>query len=99
MRKGSFYIPKVMANVIWAASRNSTVVNWGLKHHCTTHNRTVDINHLQSCALLDSVPEIKAFVERLKKESVYEWEELQLAKAIMCFTHMQLLINNLTTSG
>jgi len=93
------YIPQLLSQSIWATTRGSTVVNWSLGHFGTLHNEEVDLDHLETCAGLQSVGFIKSCNARLKIEAIQNWSRTDSGEAIWAYTLMQIKINDLTNSG
>ena len=42
-RKLPLYIPKIMADLIWATTKDSTSVHFGFGHKCHKHNKLFDL--------------------------------------------------------
>ncbi len=43
------YIPKVLNDMIWATTKNSTSVRFGFGHLCHKHKRMFTLEHLKEC--------------------------------------------------
>jgi len=46
------YIPKALAETIWAVSRGSTTVHYRQQHYCAEHKVMVDRSHIRTCTLI-----------------------------------------------
>ena len=55
-----------MGRAVWAATRNSTVVNWGLGHYCNVHQTEVTLEHTGDCAGVQNLALIKGYCNKLR---------------------------------
>ena len=43
------YIPKVLSDLIWATTKDSTSIRFGFGHLCHKHKKMFNLDHLQEC--------------------------------------------------
>ena len=58
-RKLPLYIPRIMADLIWATTKNSTSVLFGFGNKRHKHYRLSDLEHITKCDLLSGCPDIQ----------------------------------------
>ena len=66
-RKLPLYIPRIMADLIWATTKNSNSVHFGFGHKCHKHDRLFDLEHIANCDLLKGCPDIEKYATMIKK--------------------------------
>ena len=44
------YIPRMLANMMWATTKDSTCMSFGLGHRCAKHNTILNLDHLITCS-------------------------------------------------
>ena len=75
-RKSSqFTSPKALANMIWATTKDSTCVSFGMGHRCMKHNQIFTLQHLASCSEIQGCQNITRFAKRIKEQHILDWEE------------------------
>ena len=78
------YIPKIMADLIWATTKDSTSVHFGFGHRCHLHGRLFDLEHIRTCSLLTGCPDIARYAKMIKEgENIRLWDREVLADAII----------------
>ena len=91
------YIPKILADVMWASTNNGTTTRFGMGHQCHKHGCVFDIEHVQSCSEIQGCPDIGKYARMLKYESnIRLWEEHDLLEAVKQYTQLALQLANLT---
>jgi hypothetical protein len=66
-RKLPLYIPRIMADLIWATTKDSTSVHFGFGHKCHKHGKLFDLQHIGTCNLLSGCPDIAKYAEMIKR--------------------------------
>ena len=66
-RKLPLYIPKIMADLIWATTKDSTSVHFGFGHKCHKHGRLFDLEHIGTCDQLSGCPDIAKYAKMIKE--------------------------------
>ena len=66
-RKLPLYIPKIMADLIWATTKNSTSIHFGFGHKCHKHDRLFDLEHIGTCDQLSGCPDIAKYTRMIKE--------------------------------
>ena len=61
------YIPRIMADLIWATTKNSTSVHFGFGHKCHKHDRLFDLEHIGTCDQLSGCPDIAKYAKMIKE--------------------------------
>ena len=90
-RKLPLYIPRIMADLIWATTKNSTSVHFGFGHKCHKHDRLFDLEHIANCDLLSGCPDIAKYVKMIKEGgNIRLWDQEVLADAIIQYTQLAL---------
>ena len=81
------YIPKIMADLIWATTKDSMSVHFGFGHKCHKHGKLFDLQHIGTCNLLSGCPDIARYAEMIKKgDNIRDWDQKVLADAIIQYT-------------
>ena len=62
-RKLPLYIPKIMADLIWATTKDSTSVHFGFGHRCHKHGRLFNLEHIRTCNELSGCPDIAKYAQ------------------------------------
>lgn len=89
------YIPRLLANQMWAATRNSTSVHFGTGHRCIKHNKQFDLAHLQKCNLISGCEKVKEVAASIKASNLREWGQIDLTEAVVLFKSFSLQISQL----
>jgi hypothetical protein len=85
------YIPKVLSDIIWATTQNSTSVRFGFGHLCHKHKRMFTLDHLKECELIKDCPDISKYAERIRKgENIRTWEEKDILDAVAQFSSLAM---------
>lgn len=87
-----YYIPKIMVETMWAATRGRTVVQYGMREHCTLHNATCDEAHITECELFRGVPNVWRHTQAIKDNNLRDWEPAQLLTAVAEYTSLALRV-------
>lgn len=95
IRRRNLYVPKLLADMMWAVTRNSTTLHYGTHHRCLRHNRYFDLAHLKECDLLHNCEGIDGIANHIKNENIRTWKEVELAEAITKFASIHLQLNKL----
>ena len=66
-RKLPLYIPKIMADLIWATTKDSTSVHFGFGHKCHKHGKLFDLQHIGTCNLISGCTDIARYAEMIKR--------------------------------
>ena len=86
-RKLPLYIPRILADLIWATTKNSTSVHFGFGHNCHKHDKLFDLEHIADCDLLSGCPNISEYAKMIKEGgNVRLWDQKVLADAIIQYT-------------
>ena len=94
------YIPRIMADLMWATTKNSTSMHFGLGHRCHKHGRMFDLEHLATCSEIQGCPDIARYAQRLKQgENIRLWPREELADAVLQYTQLALQLANLTATS
>ena len=96
-RKLPLYIPKIMADLIWATTKDSTSVHFGFGHKCHKHGKLFNLQHIDTSNALSGCPDIAKYAEMIKRgENIRQWNQEVLADAIIQYTQLALQRANLT---
>ena len=93
MKKKSppLYIPKILADLMLATTRNSTQMHFGFGHMCQKHRKLFDLEHLRTCDQIEGCPDIERFAKRIKEgENIRDWEEEELLQCIAQYTSLAM---------
>ena len=66
-RKLPLYILKIMADLMWATTKDSTCVHFGFGQKCLKHGKLFDLQHIGTCNLLSGCTDIAKYAEMLKR--------------------------------
>ena len=82
-KKVPIYIPKILQDIIWASTKNSTCVQFGFGHMFQKHRTMFDLKHVQECDLIQGCPDIAHFAKKIKEEgNIRLWKEEEILKAV-----------------
>jgi hypothetical protein len=70
------YIPRILADIMWASTKDSTCVSFGLGHRCMKHNTVFNLDHLASCSEIQGCQNIARFAKKIKDQHILEWDEV-----------------------
>ena len=95
-RKLPLYIPRIMSDLMWATTKDSTSIHFGFGHRCHKHGRMFDLKHIQNCSEIKDCRDIAKFAQMLKGDgNIRQWDQEVLADAILQYTHLALQLANL----
>ena len=98
-RKLPLFIPKIMADLMWATTKDSTSVHFGFGHRCHEHGKLFDLEHIGTCALLIGCPNIAEYARLIKEGgNIRQWDQEVLSYAIFQYTQLALQQANLTAT-
>ena len=96
-RKLPLYIPRIMSDLMWATTKDSTSIHFGFGHRCHKHGRLFDVEHIQSCSEIEGCRDIAKYAQMLKGDTnIRLWKQEVLADAILQYTHLAVQLANLT---
>ena len=99
-RKLPLYIPRIMSDLMWATTKDSTSVHFGFGHRCHKHGRMFNLEHIQTCSEIKDCRDIAKFAQMLKGDvNIRQWDQEVLADAILQYTQLALQLANLTAKG
>ena len=52
------YIPRIMTDLMWATTKNSTSIHFGFGHKCHKHGRLFDLEHVRTCSEITGCSDI-----------------------------------------
>ena len=82
-RKLHLYIPRIMADLMWATTKDSTSVHFGFGHRCHKHGKLFDLEHIGTCNALTGCPDIAKYARLIKEGgNIRQWDQEVLADAI-----------------
>ena len=98
-RKLPLYIPKIMADLMWATTKDSTSMHFGFGHRCHKHGKLFDLEHIGTCNVLTGCPDIAKYARLIKEGgNIRQWDQEVLADAIVQYTQLALQLANLTAT-
>ena len=96
----SIYIPKILQDIIWATTKNSTCVRFGFGHMCHKHKKMFDLEHVKECDLIEGVPDIEKFALKIKQEgNIRLWKEEDILAAVSQYSSLAMQLQKLTESN
>ena len=97
-RKLPLYIPRIMSDLMWATTKDSTSIHFGFGHRCHKHGRLFDVEHIQNCSEIQDCRDIAKYAQMLKGDTnIRLWKQEVLADAILQNTHFAVQLANLTS--
>ena len=88
-RKLPLYIPRIMTDLMWATTKNSTSIHFGFGHKCHKHGRLFDLEHVRTCSELTGCPDIGKYAQMLKGDTnIRLWNQEVLADCILQYTQL-----------
>ena len=96
-RKLPLYIPRIMSDLMWATTKDSTSIHFGFGHKCHKHGRLFDLEHVRTCSELTGCPDISKYAQMLKGDTnIRLWNQEVLADVILQYTQLAVQLANLT---
>ena len=96
-RKLPLYIPRIMTDLMWATTKDSTSIHFGFGHKCHKHGRLFDLEHVRTCSELSGYPDIGKYAPMLMGDTkIRLWKQEVLADCILQYTQLAVQLANLT---
>ena len=90
-RKLPLYIPRIMADLIWATTKDSTSVHFGFGHKCHKHGCLFNLEHIRNCSEITGCTDIARYAKMIKEGgNIRLWDQEVLADAIIQYTQLAL---------
>ena len=90
-RKLPLYIPRIMTDLMWATTKDSTSINFGFGHRCHKHGRLIDLEHVRTCSEITGFSDIGKYAQKLKGDTnIRHWDQGVLADAILQYTQFSV---------
>ena len=83
--KEAIYIPKSIAEQIWAASINKTEIRYSRENICMKCNQTLSTEHARRCELFADIQYPENFIDQLKKKNIREWDKKEISEGLEAF--------------
>ena len=91
------YIPRIMTDLMWATTKDSTSIHFVFGHKCHKHGRLFDLEHVRTCSELTGCPDIGKYAQMLKGDTnIRLCKQEVLADAILQYTQLAVQLANLT---
>ena len=74
---------------MWASTKDSTCVSFGLGHRCLKHNTVFNLDHLASCSEIQGCQNIARYAKMIEDKHILEWDEEERTKAILEYTYLK----------
>ena len=93
-RKLPLYIPRIMTDLMWATTKDSTSIHFGFGHKSHKHSRLFDLEHVRTCSEITGCQDIGKYAQMLKGDTqmlkgdtnIRLWNQEVLADAILQYT-------------
>ena len=95
-KRRPIYIPRLLANMMWATTKDSTCVSFGLGHRCLKHDTIFNLEHLAICSEIQGCQNIERYAKRIKEQHILDWDEEERLNAILEYTSLTVQMQNLT---
>jgi len=83
-RKLPLYIPRIMSDLMWATTKDSTSVHFGFGHRCHKHGKNFDLEHVRTCNMLEGCRDIDKYARMIKEGgNIRAWDQEVLADCIL----------------
>ena len=82
------YIPRILTDIMWASTKDSTCVYFDLGHRCLKHNTVFNLDHLASCSKIQGCQNIARYAQKIKDKYILEWDEEERTNAILEYTYL-----------
>ena len=79
------YIPKNIAEQIWATSVNKTEIRYSRENICTGCNQTLSTEHIKRCTLFTDILYPDNFIHQLKRKNIREWDKREMSEGLEAF--------------
>ena len=86
-RKLPLYIPRIMSDLMWATTKDSTSVHFGFGHRCHKHGKMFDLEHVRTCNAITGCKDIDKYAKMIKEGgNIRTWDQEVLADCILQYT-------------
>jgi len=93
------YIPRIMSDLMWATTKDSTSVHFGFGHRCHKHGRMFDLEHVRTCNAITGCTDIDKYARMIKEGgNIRTWDQEVLADCILQYTQLAVQLANLTAT-
>ncbi|MFN9907695.1 MAG: hypothetical protein ACK56F_16480, partial [bacterium] len=82
-KRRPMYIPKLLADMMWATTKDSTCVSFGMGHRCMKHNQTFNLDHITTCSEIQGCKNIAKYAKMIKEKHILDWQEEDRQQAIL----------------
>ena len=82
--------------MMWATTKDSTCVSFGMGHRCMKHNQIFTLDHLATCSEIQGCRNIAKYAELIKKQHILDWEAEEREQAILEYSSLTAQMQNLT---
>ena len=79
------YIPKSIAEQIWATSINKTEIRYSRENICMECNETLSTEHARRCTLFADIHYPENFIDQLNKKNIREWDKKEMSEGLEAF--------------
>jgi hypothetical protein len=93
------YVPRVMADMMVAATTNSTSVHFGFGHMYRAHNTLFTMEHVEQCSEIVGCKNIRTYAHKLKEEHILRWDPEERHAAILEFALLTIQMKNLESTS
>ena len=76
------YIPRVIADQIWAQSSKKTEIRFSQTNICRKHNEELTPAHMRTCENFKDEGNLDDLIKTLKKSNIREWQRPDIVKGI-----------------
>ena len=82
--------------MMWASTKDSTCVSFGMGHRCMKHNQTFNLEHIATCSEIQGCKNIAKYAKMIKEKHILDWDEETRIDAILEYTSLVVQMQNLT---
>ena len=84
MRKLPLYIPRIMSDLRWATTKDSTSVHVGFEHRCHKNGRIFDLEYVRTISDITGCKDIDNYAKMIKEGgNIRSWNKEVLADCIL----------------
>ena len=74
-RKLPLYIPRIMSDLMWATTKDSTSVHFGFGHRCHKHGTNFNVEQVPTCNLITGCKDIDKYAKMIKEGgNIRSWD-------------------------
>ena len=76
------YIPRSIAEQIWATSIHKTEIRYTKENVCNECNEVLSTDHVKRCASFADIQYPENFIQKLRTKNIREWDKQEIREGL-----------------